>query len=67
MATDYLRDINITVAHALSEDIGSGDITAGLIDTSQVSEAEVLTREQAVICGQDWVNEVYSQMTQPRY
>ena len=62
MATDYLRDINITVALALSEDIGSGDITAGLIDTSQVSEAEVLTREQAVICGQDWVNEVFSQI-----
>ncbi len=62
MATDYLRDINITVALALSEDIGSGDITAGLMDTSQVSEAEVLTREQAVICGQDWVNEVFSQI-----
>jgi len=62
LATDYLRDINITVALALSEDIGSGDITAGLIDTSQVSEAEVLTREQAVICGQDWVNEVFSQI-----
>ena len=29
LATDYLRDINITVALALSEDIGSGDITAG--------------------------------------
>ncbi len=62
LATDYLRDIDITVAHALSEDIGSGDITAGLIDTSHVSEAEVLTREQAVICGQDWVNEVFSQI-----
>ena len=62
LATDYLRDINITVALALSEDIGSGDITAGLIDTSQVSEAEVLTREQAVICGQVWVNEVFSQI-----
>ena len=62
LATDYLRDINITVALALSEDIGSGDITAGLIDTSQVSEAEVLTREQAVICGQDWMNEVFSQI-----
>ncbi len=62
LATDYLRDINTTVALALSEDIGSGDITAGLIDTSQVSEAEVLTREQAVICGQAWVNEVFSQI-----
>ncbi len=62
MATDYLRDINTTVALALSEDIGSGDITAGLIDSSQVSDAEVLTREQAVICGQDWVNEVFSQI-----
>ena len=62
LATDYLRDINITVARTLSEDIGSGDITAGLIDPSQVSEAEVLTREPAVICGQDWVNEVFSQI-----
>ena len=62
LATDYLHDINITVARTLSEDIGSGDITADLIDPTQVSEAEVLTREQAVICGQAWVNEVFSQI-----
>lgn len=62
LATDYLHDINITIARTLSEDIGSGDITAGLIDPSQVSDAEILTREQAVICGQDWVNEVFSQI-----
>jgi nicotinate-nucleotide pyrophosphorylase (carboxylating) len=46
-----LRDI---VDLALQEDIGSGDITASLIDASCQAEATVICREQAIICGQPW-------------
>ena len=47
---------------ALEEDIGSGDITAHLIPESTPAKAEVISREQAVICGIDWFNEVFHQL-----
>ncbi len=50
------------VRFSLKEDIGGGDITAELIPAEQFSKAKVITREQGVICGQAWVNEVYRQV-----
>ena len=44
------------------EDIGSGDITAQLIDSAQIATAEVITREDCIFCGKDWVNEVFRQL-----
>ncbi|MCC6068226.1 carboxylating nicotinate-nucleotide diphosphorylase [Ferrovum sp. PN-J185] len=44
---------------ALNEDIRNGDITATLIDSLQESKAEIITREKAIICGQEWVNAVF--------
>lgn len=43
------------VARALAEDVGQGDLTAQLIDASRVAHAHVLAREDAVLCGQPWV------------
>lgn len=40
---------------ALDEDIGAGDLTAGLVDAERRSHARVLAREAAVICGRPWV------------
>jgi nicotinate-nucleotide pyrophosphorylase (carboxylating) len=51
-----------TVAAALAEDIGSGDITAALVPAEQKAEARVLCREHAVICGTAWVDEVFRQI-----
>ena len=42
------------VTHALSEDIGSGDLTAQLIPATQTTHARVITREAAVIAGRPW-------------
>ncbi len=42
-------------ARALAEDVGLGDLTAGLIDPSRSATAQVLARESAVICGSAWV------------
>lgn len=50
------------VKYALQEDIGSGDITAQLIPESQQATARIISRQQAVICGVDWVNEVFRQV-----
>ena len=57
-----LDDIPSCVARALAEDIGSGDITAQLIDASKYAKASVISRETAVICGQPWVDEVFYQL-----
>ena len=55
-------DIVQQVRTALAEDIGTGDITAQLIPAAQSSQARVITREAAVICGQPWVDEVMRQV-----
>ena len=51
-----------TVRQALAEDIGEGDITALLIPEENTAEASVITREQAVVCGTAWVDEVFAQL-----
>ena len=42
------------VARALAEDVGTGDLTAALVDGSRVARARILAREPAVICGVAW-------------
>jgi nicotinate-nucleotide pyrophosphorylase (carboxylating) len=50
------------VQQALAEDIGSGDLTASLIPATQLAEATIISRENAVICGQDWLNACFHQL-----
>jgi nicotinate-nucleotide pyrophosphorylase (carboxylating) len=56
------RDIIQQVATALAEDIGTGDITAHLIPADQNSLARVITRENTVVCGKPWVDDVMYQV-----
>lgn len=61
---DYLpayakTDLEATIEHALREDIGGGDITAGLIPATTRAQGRVISRDAAVVCGQAWVNEVF--------
>ena len=55
--------IENSVSIALSEDIGSGDVTGLLIPEDEVSMATIITRDNATICGIDWVEEVFSQLS----
>ena len=57
-----LDDLKRTVAFALEEDVRDGDITAQLIPEANTAKARVITREVAVVCGVDWVNEVFHQV-----
>lgn len=41
-------------ARALQEDVGAGDLTAGLIDPARRVHARILARESAIICGAPW-------------
>lgn len=49
------------VKDALSEDIGSGDLTASLVPDTQAI-ATIISREKAIICGTDWVNACFQQL-----
>ena len=50
------------VRRALAEDLGDGDLTAGLIDPSRRAHARVLARESAVICGSPWAEAALRQL-----
>jgi nicotinate-nucleotide pyrophosphorylase (carboxylating) len=50
------------VRSALSEDVGSGDITAHLIPESHSARASVICREPAVLCGMAWFNAVFAEL-----
>ncbi|WP_461518756.1 carboxylating nicotinate-nucleotide diphosphorylase [Porticoccus sp.] len=56
------QDIETVVRHALEEDIREGDITAQLIPAENLATGTVITREQAIICGTAWVDEVFRQL-----
>lgn len=56
------QDIADNVRAALAEDIGSGDITAALIAADTRAHARVITREDGVLCGRAWVDEVFRQV-----
>lgn len=55
-------DLSETVARALAEDIGSGDLTAALIPATAQARATIISREAAVVCGTPWFNEVFAQV-----
>lgn len=60
---DYVRDdIQHNVSFALEEDIRSGDITTQLIDADSETTATIITREDAVMCGIPWADEVFRQL-----
>jgi len=54
-ADDLAELARADVARALAEDVGSGDLTAALVDRAGQAQARILAREEAVICGRPWV------------
>ncbi len=54
--------VNSDAARALTEDIGSGDLTAALVPSSQQARATIISRQDAVICGIDWANACFHQL-----
>ncbi|MGL1957797.1 MAG: carboxylating nicotinate-nucleotide diphosphorylase [Colwellia sp.] len=65
------HDITTTIAWALKEDLdpnhnqvgdANHDITAMLIPESEQAVATVITRENCIMCGVAWVNEVFAQL-----
>ena len=57
-----LKSVDELVATALREDVGDGDVTAALIPETSQSNARVITREAAVLCGRPWFDAVFRQV-----
>ncbi len=62
------QDIRNTVTWALQEDLMASpedkmsDITAELIPENEAAVATVISRDECIICGVAWVNEVFKQL-----
>lgn len=56
------HDISATVQRALAEDIGDGDLTAALVPVDTRGRGRVISREEAVLCGTAWFEEVFRQI-----
>ncbi len=50
LAAEIARNVDA----ALAEDIGTGDLTAGLVPAGRVARATVISREAGVLCGRAW-------------
>lgn len=65
-AQAFANLVNQNVQLALAEDIDgldiSGDLTAELIAETTQANATIISREAAVICGQDWFNACFKQV-----
>ncbi len=55
-------DLASTVARALAEDLGSGDLSAALIPAQGQLQAHIISREAGILCGQPYVNECLRQV-----
>ena len=65
MLRDYkpdLKKVSISIANALEEDIGLGDVTGELIKANLSIQAKLICREETVLCGKQWLIEAFKQL-----
>jgi nicotinate-nucleotide pyrophosphorylase (carboxylating) len=55
-------DLPQTVARALAEDVGAGDLTAALIPLDRMGRASVISREAAILCGMPYADAAFTQI-----
>ena len=56
------EDLTETVRRALTEDLGSGDITAALIPEHKHAEGRIISKDNGYICGIPWAQESFRQL-----
>ncbi|EKE85316.1 carboxylating nicotinate-nucleotide diphosphorylase [Idiomarina xiamenensis] len=62
IAADISRAVTIALQEDLNGDDAALDITAQLIPAQQHAQATIITREDAILCGQAWLDEVFRQL-----
>lgn len=55
--------VALDVARALTEDIGSGDISAQLIPADETAHARIISREPAILSGIDWADAAFRRVS----
>ncbi len=55
-------EIERNVAAALTEDVGSGDLTAQLVPAGEHRRATVIAREDAILCGSTWFERCFARL-----
>ena len=55
--------IRSNVARALEEDLGTGDLHRELLEESGTVTGSIICRSGGILCGQEWVNETYRQVS----
>jgi nicotinate-nucleotide pyrophosphorylase (carboxylating) len=54
--------VTADVTRALREDIGTGDLTAGLVPAERTAHARLMTRQSGVLCGTEWFNRTFEEV-----
>lgn len=62
MDRECAADILRLVERVLSEDLGSGDLTAGLLPSNAGGRAEITTREAMTLAGRPWVDALFERL-----
>ena len=62
MLPEAPADLDRQVETALREDIGSGDVTAALVPAAQQVRGNLVTREDAVLCGRPWAQATFRRL-----
>lgn len=57
-SVDLEKALILNVRTALDEDVGSGDLTGALVPANERVKAQVIVREDAVLCGAPWFDAV---------
>lgn len=55
--------VALDVARALTEDIGSGDVSAQLIPADETARARILSRDPAILSGVDWADAAFRRVS----
>ena len=50
----FLAQVQADALRALGEDVGAGDLTAGLVNADKAARAHLTVRENAILCGAPW-------------
>jgi len=56
-------EIRKNIVAALAEDIGNGDLSTKFISTNQSAKAFIVSREDAILCGNSWVEACFKYLS----
>ena len=56
------RDIDRVIDQVIEEDIGAGDLTAGLLPAETEGRADIVTREAMTLAGRPWVEALFARL-----